>query len=186
MRNILLEGREDRHLLRDRGPGAPSLPAARLGTRRAVALLTGGLGVALSLFLIGGQLGCQGSTTNNDNNFRPVDSRRSLGNALVGTTCNDRNPCAKDDQGVQPRCATAHQFDAVGFCAPECKTDADCDTTAPGLARCTNMSGRAECVLFCDRNMIQTSKLCPDGWTCEAIQSYFTCVPPQSAKDGGT
>ena len=140
-----------------------------------------GLGlVAVLLF------GCQGSTTNNDPNFRQVDSRRSLGNPLVGQTCDDRSPCPADGQGNMVRCATARQFDAVGFCSPSCKTDADCDTQAPGLARCTNMNGRAECVLFCDRNYVQTSKLCPDGWTCEPIQSYYMCAPPQQRPDAGS
>jgi hypothetical protein len=130
--------------------------------------------------------GCQGTTTNNDPNLRPVDARRSLGNPAMGAVCNDQMPCPKDTNGNQPRCASVRQFDAVGFCAPECRTDADCDTTVPGLARCTNMSGKAECVLFCDQNRVQTSKLCPDGWTCEPIQTYFTCVPPQRLVDGGT
>lgn len=149
----------------------------RRGRRKGLA----GLGLAAVLLV-----GCQGSTTNNDPNFRPVDSRRSLGNPLVGQICDDRSPCPADGQGNTVRCATVRQFDAVGFCAPQCKTDADCDTQAPGLARCTNMNGRAECVLFCDRNYVQTSKLCPDGWTCEPIQSYYTCVPPQQRPDAGS
>lgn len=157
----------------------PPEMAPRLGHVRR--WLQAGMGIAAALLI-----GCQGTTSNTDPNLRPVDARRSLGNPAMGAVCNDRTPCPKDTNGNSPRCASVHQFDAVGFCAPECKTDADCDTTVPGLARCTNMSGKAECVLFCDRNMVQTSKICPDGWTCEPIQTFFTCVPPQKPADGGT
>lgn len=135
--------------------------------------------------------GCQGLTTGSDPNFRPVDSRRSMGNPLVGALCDDVQVCPNDSRGNKVPCLTANLYDTVGICAPSCSTDNDCDTYLPGLPKCTTMGGALECVLFCDVNHVNTGKDCPDKWTCQLVsgpqQSYSLCVPPQTrlSPDGG-
>jgi hypothetical protein len=128
--------------------------------------------------------GCQGSTTGNDPNYHPVDSRRSMGNPLVGALCDDQHACANDSRQMPTPCVTAHLYDTVGFCAPSCSTDSDCDTYLPGLPKCTNMGSAPECVLFCDQQHVNTSKTCPDQWSCQLVQgpqqSFYMCVPPQT------
>jgi hypothetical protein len=133
---------------------------------------------------MGAVTGCQGSTTNNDPNYHPVDSRRSMGNPAVGALCDDKHVCAPDSKNQTPACLTAHLYDTVGFCAPACSTDSDCDTYLPGLPKCTNMGSSPQCVLFCDQQHVNTSKACPDMWSCELVQgpqqSFYMCVPPQT------
>lgn len=123
---------------------------------------------------------CTGGTFDNGPALR-TDARRSAGNMIVGTLCDDRYLCPKDAAGTAPRCATARQNDTVGFCAPSCQTDSDCDAALPGLSVCSSMGGGAnECLLFCDRQRLNTSKECPENWTCEVVQTYYLCVPPQT------
>ena len=91
------------------------------------------------------------------------------------------------------RCVAPPPYDTVGFCAPTCSTDSDCDTYLPGLAKCTNMGSAPECVLFCDQQHVNTSKVCPDKWSCQVVngpqQAFYMCIPPQTplpaAPDGG-
>jgi hypothetical protein len=124
-------------------------------------------------------IGCTGGTFDTTEAQR-TDARRSAGNTIVGVKCDDRYTCPKDSVGAPTRCATALPLDIVGFCSPSCKVDADCDSAIPGLSLCTSMNGAAnECLLFCDRQHINTSKECPDNWTCEKVQSYYLCVPKQ-------
>jgi hypothetical protein len=141
------------------------------------------LGLVLPAALLG-VTGCQGTMTANDPNYRPIDSRRGMGNLLVGTLCDNRNACPNDSKNLAVPCLSAHQYDTVGICAPGCATDSDCDTYLPGLAKCTNMGGAPECVLFCDQQHVNTSKDCPTKWTCELVpgplQAFYMCVPPQT------
>ena len=123
---------------------------------------------------------CQGTTTNGNADMTVIDARRSQGNESIGKVCDDRNLCAKDAKGNDVRCASARPFDAVGFCAPSCTVNADCDTGLPGIGACANMGGKSECVLFCDRQHLNTKKDCPTDWTCELVQNFYTCVPPQT------
>jgi len=153
-----------------------------------------GLGLGLGLGLGFGLLsvvGCQGSTTGGDPNFHPADSRRSMGNPLVGALCDNVQVCPDDSRGMKVPCLTANLYDTVGLCAPSCTTDSDCDTYLPGLPICTTMGGALECVIFCDQNKVNTSRICPDKWTCQLVsgpqQAYSLCVPPQTrlTPDGG-
>ncbi len=156
--------------------------------RRSRALLLATLlPVGLGLLAYGS---CQGDMTGNDPNYHPIDSRRSMGNPLVGKLCDDVHPCGQDSRQMQAQCLTAHLYDTVGFCGPTCSTDSDCDTYLPGLPKCTNMGSVPQCVLFCDQQHVNTSKSCPDMWSCELVagtgQSFYMCVPPQTRLSSST
>ena len=152
---------------------------------RNYSVLGRSLGLVLGLVLaLPGLTGCQGTTTANDPNYRPVDSRRSQGNPLVGQLCDDRTTCPQDSRSMAVPCVSARRYDTVGFCAPSCATDSDCDTGLPGLAKCANMGSAPQCVLFCDQQKVNTSKECPTNWTCQLVpgpqQAYYLCAPPQT------
>ncbi len=138
--------------------------------------------ILLSLGLAG--TACTGTQNGEGGDLRALpDLRRSAGNPIVGQICDDSNLCP-----TGTRCSVVVKFDQEGVCAVPCTTDAECDTVARGQSFCTDMPQggpgvpASECVLFCG-----PKKECPTGWTCESVQTFLICRPPQVpvTHDGG-
>lgn len=142
-----------------------------------VPVLVSGLGLGVLLL---GACSSSGTTPEPDLTV-PRDLRVSAGNTNVGRACDDTRLCPSVN-GARIRCAVAVEQDLVGFCAPPCASNEDCDVDLPGLSLCTQMnnSGKSECVLFCE----PTTRRCPQNWTCVAAQGYSICRPPQDPLQG--
>lgn len=147
------------------------------------------------------QPGCQTTEMQAGADLRSTpDLRMSPGNLALGISCQTvEKPCPSDAKTMQPaRCASIGDLDLIGACAPSCSPESftpdptlpagrrwmDCDTILPGDVRCTQMSGanKYECVIFCDESKM-TGRVCPQGWSCAAVQGYKLCRPPQIVPD---